>query len=122
MRDRERLKFRLYAAVRDLTLGSELFRTHYELHEPEVTVGVYEQFVDVSVALTEGQLRLLPAAGRSRDMGRFAEELKVGLSKVAVGLGLDPPAGADPLGLSGPVDLVGVPIGYRAILRCRPSR
>jgi hypothetical protein len=116
---RERLRFRVYAAVRDLALGTELFRTHFELHEPEVSVGVFARFVDVCVALTEGQLRLLPTLGRSRDLGRFAQELHAGLARVADGLDLEPERGPDPLGLSGPVELVGVPIGVRAILRRR---
>ena len=117
MKLRERLRFRLYAAVRDLALGTELFRVHYALHEPEVQVGVYPQFADVSTVLTEGQLRLLPGEGRGRELPKYAAELAVGFARVGQELGLDLLPNPSSLELSGPVRLADVPIGYRAIFR-----
>jgi hypothetical protein len=116
IRARERLKFRVYAAARDVVLGTELFRSNFQLHEPDIFVNVYPQFVDVNTSLNEGQLRLLPENSRSRDLSRFAEELRSGLEKVAANLHLEFTAEAARFGGSGPVTLVNVPIGYRAVL------
>jgi len=116
MKARERLKFRAFAAVRNVVLGTELFRSHFELHEPDISVSVYPQFVDVNTSLTEGQLRLLPAKGRSRELNRFSEELRAGLQQVGGELHLELTTDTDPFGGSGPVMLVDVPCGYRAVL------
>jgi hypothetical protein len=117
MKDRERLKFRAYAASREVALASELFRSHFQLHEPEITVNVYARYVDVNVGLNDAQLRLLPARGRSRELHRFAEELRAGLEKVAAGLALEFTVDPSRFGGSGPIDLEDAPIGYRAVFR-----
>lgn|GEM_PF-6911979 len=116
IKGRERLKFRVYAAVRDVVLGTELFRSHFELHEPDIFVNVYAQFVDVHTSLNEGQLHLLPANGRSRDLHRFAEELRTGIARIAPALHLEYTGEPARIGGSGPVMLVDVPIGYHAVL------
>jgi hypothetical protein len=118
---RERLRFRVYTAVRDVMLGSELFRSHFELHEPDIVVNVYAQVVDVNASLNEAQLHLLPARGRSRELNRFAEELGAGLARMAPKLQLE--LTTDPLrfGGSGPVMLAGVPCGFRAVLIRAPQ-
>ena len=117
MKDLERLKFRAYAASREVALASELFRSHFQLHEPEITVNVYARYVDVNVGLNDAQLRLLPARGRSRELHRFAEELRAGLEKVAAGLALEFTVDPSHFGGSGPIDLEDAPIGYRAVFR-----
>jgi hypothetical protein len=116
IRVRERLKFRVYAAVRDVVLGTELFRSHFELHEPDIVVNVYPQFVDVHTSLNEGQLHLLPAKGRSRELNRFAEELRIGMEKIAANLHVEFTTDPARFGGSEPVMLVDVPSGYRAVL------
>jgi hypothetical protein len=122
IRGRERLRFRVYSAVRDVVLGTDLFRSHFELHEPEVVVNVYARFVDVNACLNEGQLRLLPANSRSRDLNRFAEELRNGLRKVAADLHLEFTTDPARYGGSEPVMLSDVPYGYRAVLlRSQPD-
>jgi hypothetical protein len=121
MRARERLKFRVYAAVRDVVLGTELFRTHTEFFEPEVVVNVFAQYVDVTTSLSEGQVRLLPVRNRARDLNRFAEELRAGIQRVASDLGLE--FALDPLryGGSQAVTLGDVPSGFRGVLLRRES-
>jgi len=121
IKDRERLKFRVYAAVRDVTLATELFRSNFQLHEPDIVVNVYAQFVDVNTSLNEGQLHLLPAHGRSRDLTRFAEELRTGIARIAPDLHLELTTDPARFGSSEPVMLVDVPCGYRAVL-LRPER
>ena len=121
IRDRERLKFRVYSAVRDVTLGTELFRSNFQLHEPDIVVNVYASFVDVNVSLNEGQLHLLPVHGRSRDLNRFAEELRTGIARIAPSLHLEFTTDSARFGGSEPVTLVDVPCGYRAVL-LRPER
>jgi hypothetical protein len=121
IRERERLKFRVYAAVREAVLATELFRTHFELHEPDITVNVYARFVDVNASLNEGQLRLLPAAGRARELNRFAAELRSGLERVAGALHLEFATDVARYGGSEPVILVDVPCGYRAVLVRPPT-
>jgi len=116
IRGRERLKFRVYAAVRDVVLGTELFRSHFELHEPDIFVNVYAQYVDVHTSLNEGQMHLLPVNGRSRDLNRFAEELRTGIGRVATELHLEFTTDPARFGGSEPVMLVDVPCGYRAVL------
>ena len=116
IRERERLRFRVYAAARGVVLGTELFRSNFQLHEPEIVVCVYPRYVDVNASLTEGQLRLLPATGRSRDLRRFAEELRVGLEKAAVQLELQLTSDPSRWGGSEPVALGDAPCGYRAVL------
>ena len=116
IKGRERLKFRVYSAVRDVVLGTELFRSHFELHEPDIFVNVYAQFVDVNISLNEGQLHLLPAKGRSRDLTRFAEELRTGMERIAIDLHLVFTTDPSRFGGSEPVMLVDVPCGYRAVL------
>jgi len=97
-------------------LGTELFRTNFQLHEPEIVVSVYAQHVDVNASLTENQLRLLPVKGRSRDLHRFAEELREGLGRLAAQLQLELTADPARWGGSEPVTLGDVPCGYRAVL------
>lgn len=122
LKARERLRFRVFSAVRERVLATELFRSHYELHEPEITVNVYTQFVDAATALTEGQLRLLPASTRSRDLHRFADELRSGMEKVAEDLDLELSTDPARFGGSQPVSLVDVPYGYRAVfVRAEPE-
>jgi hypothetical protein len=116
IRDRERLKFRVYAAARGVVLDTELFRSNFQLHEPEIVINVYPQHVDLNASLNEGQLRLLPARGRARDLRRFAEELRIGLEKLAAPLQLELTADPARWGGSAPVMLGDVPCGYRAVL------
>ena len=116
IKNRERLKFRVYTAVRDITLGTELFQSHFELHEPDVAVNVYAQFVDVNVSLNEAQLHLLPAKGRAGDLNRFVEEIRTGLEKMVPPLQLEFTTDRARWGGSEPVVLVDVPCGYRAVL------
>lgn len=113
---RERLKFRVYAAVREVALGTELFRAHFQLHEPEIVVNVYARFVDVNTSLNEAQLRLLPIPSRSRELSRFAEELRAGIENAATELHLEFTRDPAQFGGSEPVMLVDVPCGYRAVL------
>jgi hypothetical protein len=113
---RERQKFRVYAAVRDLVLSTELFRSHFELHEPDIVVNVYARFVDAHISLNEGQLHLLPARGRARELNHFAEELRTGIARIALDLHLEFTTEPARFGGSEPVMLVDVPIGYRAVL------
>jgi hypothetical protein len=113
---RERLKFRVYAAARGVVLGTELFRSNFQLHEPEIVINVYSQYVDLNASLNEGQLRLLPVRGRSRDLHRFAEELSTGLAKLAAELQLELTTDPARWGGSAPVQLGDVPCGYRAVL------
>lgn len=116
LRAREKLRFRVYSAVRDVVLGTELFRSHFELHEPEIAVNVYARFVDVNASLTEGQLRLLPPRTRARDLNRFAEELRSGVQRVAADLQLEFSTDPARFGGSEPVMITDVPGGYRAVL------
>lgn len=116
LKGRERLKFRVYAAVREVVLGTELFRSHFELHEPDVFVNVYARLVDVNVSLNEAQLHLLPVSGRSRDLHRFAEEVRTGMERIAAKLHLEFTTDRARFGGSEPVMLVDVPCGYRAVL------
>jgi hypothetical protein len=121
MKARERLRFRVYSAVRDVMLGSELFRSNFQLHEPDFVVSAYPAFLDVNASLNEGQLQLVPVENRPRDLNRFAEELRRGIEKVASNLGLELTTDPTQYGGSGPVMLVDVPIGYRAVLLRRGS-
>jgi hypothetical protein len=116
MKARERLKFRVYAAVRGVVLGTELFRTHSELYEPDVVVSVYSEYIDVNASRNEGQVRLLPVNERSRILTRFAEELRDGIAKSAAPLKLEFTTDSARYGRSQPVMLVDVPSGYRAVL------
>jgi hypothetical protein len=116
IRDRERLKFRVYAVARAVLLGTELFRSNFQLHEPEIVVNVYREYVDVNASLNEGQVRLLPARGRSRDLHRFAEEVRTGLERQAPQLHLELTTDPARWGGSEPVALGDVPCGYRAVL------
>ncbi|HTT72783.1 MAG TPA: hypothetical protein VMG99_01345 [Thermoplasmata archaeon] len=116
LRDRERLKFRVYSATRDLVLGTELFRSNFQLHEPEIAVNVYSGYVDVNASLSEVQLRLLPPKGRSRHLAHFAEELRAGLERLAVRLHLELTVDPARWGGSEPVTLGDGPCGYRAVL------
>jgi len=121
IRERERLRFRVYAATRDLALGTALFRSHFEFHEPEVVVNVYPRFVDVNVALNEGQLRLLPGADRPRDLKQFAEELREGFGRMAACLHLELTTEPSRFGGAEPIMLLDVSIGYHAVLLRRES-
>lgn len=120
LRGRERLRFRVAAGVRDVVLGTELFRFHPQLFEPDIFVNVYAQWVDVHTSLNEGQLRLLPAGTRARLLSRFAEELRSGIERVAGELHLEFTADPARFGGSQPVMLVDVPSGFRAVL-LRPA-
>jgi hypothetical protein len=116
IREREQLRFRVYSAARGMVLGTTLFQSNFQLHEPEIVVNVYSQYVDVNASLNEGQLRLLPTKDRSRDLHRFADELRVGLEKLADQLQLELTADPARWGGSEPVTLGNVPCGYRAVL------
>ena len=113
---RERLKFRVYSAFRDVVLRTDLFRSHFELHEPDITVNVYPQFADVMTYLNEAQFRVLRRSVQPAELRRFAEQLRVGAEKVANDLHLVSTSDQAGYGSSGPVMLVDVPIGYRAVL------
>jgi hypothetical protein len=113
---RERLKFKVYSSFRDVVLRTDLFREHFELHEPDISVNVYAQFVDASTCLNEAQFRLLRGSVPPIGLRRYAEQLQLGVGKLATDLHLEPATGPGPLGASGPVMLADVPIGYRAIL------
>jgi hypothetical protein len=113
---RERLRFRVYSAVRDVVLGTELFRSHPELHEPEIFVNVYAQLVDVNACLSEGQLRLLREKTGAKGLSRFAEELRIGIGEAAAGLRLEFTTNPVQFGGSQPVILLDTASGYRAVL------
>lgn len=117
MKLREKLRFRVYNAVRDVMLGSDLFRSNFQLHEPEISVNAYAPFIDVNASLNEAQVQLLPVEGRAEDLNRFAEQLRHGISRIAHDLHLELDSDPARSGGSGPVMLVDVPIGYRAVLR-----
>ncbi len=121
LRARERLRFRVFSAVRDAALGTRLFRTHFELHEPEIVVNVYPQHVDVLVWLNEGQLRLLPARSRAEELGKFVEELRGSYERIAPALELTFTADPARFGGSQAVLLVDVPSSYRAVLLRHPG-
>jgi hypothetical protein len=116
IRSRERLKFRVYSTVRDLVLGTDLFRSHFQLHEPDIIVNVYRHYVDVVTSLNEAQFHVLPVRTRSRELNRFAEQLRVGMEKIATDLDLTFTSDVARFGGSEPVMLVDVPSGYRAVL------
>ncbi|HYA58698.1 MAG TPA: hypothetical protein VEH57_09630 [Thermoplasmata archaeon] len=116
MRAREKLKFRVYAAVRGLVLSTELFRSRPDFFEPDVFIYVYPQFVDVNTSLNEGQVHLLPAEGRSAALHRFAGELRNGFARIAGEVGLEFTPDSPRFGGSHPVLLLDVPIGYHAVL------
>ena len=116
IKGRERLKFRVFAAVRDVALGTQLFRSNFQLHEPDIFVNVYPRYVDVNTTLNEGQLRLLPTDGRPGELNRFAVELKAGLERIAASLHLELTVDPARYGGSEPVILVDAPCGYRAVL------
>ena len=116
MKVRERLRFRVYTAVRDVMLETELFRSNFQLHEPDIFVSAYASFIDVNASLNEAQLHLLPVNSRSRDLHRFVEELRHGIERTATNLHLEFTTDPARFGGSGPVILVDVPIGYRAVL------
>jgi hypothetical protein len=116
MKNRERVRFRVYNAVRDVMLGTALFRTNFQLHEPDITVNAYSQFIDVNASLNEAQLRLIPTDNRSRHLHQFAGELQDGITRIAARLNLELTTDPARFGGSGPVMLVNVPIGYRAVL------
>lgn len=116
MKARERLRFRVFAAVRDVAFQTELFRSHPEFYEPDIFVNVYSHWVDANTALNEGQVRLLPVHGRSRDLTRYAEQLRAGIEKAAPALQLEFTTDPARFGGSQPVMLADIPIGYRAVL------
>jgi hypothetical protein len=113
---RERLRFRVYTGVRDIMLGADLFRSNFQLHEPEITVSAYAPYLDVNACLNEAQLRLIPVESRSSDLGRFTEQLRLGIEKLATDLHLVFTTDSARFGGSWPVMLSDVPIGYRAVL------
>lgn len=102
--------------MRDLVLATDLFRSHFQLHEPDIIVNVYRQYVDVVTALNEAQLHVLPVRNRSRELNRFAEQLRTGMERIATGLDLTLNDEPSRFGGSEPVMLVDVPSGYRAVL------
>jgi hypothetical protein len=116
MKARERLRFRVFTAVRDVMLGTDLFRSNFQLHEPEIVVNAYAPYFDVNASLNEAQLQLLPVDNRSRDLNHFAEQLRRGIQKIATDLRLEFATDSARFGGSTPVMLVDVPIGYRAVL------
>ena len=116
LRARDRVRFRVYAGVRDAMLRSELFRSLPQLHEPEVVVNVSGPWVDVTAALNEGQFHLLVANGRTPDLPRFAEELQRGIESTARELGLTLSTDRARFGGSFAVMLGALPIGFRAAL------
>jgi len=116
MKARERLRFRVFTAVRDLMLSTDLFRSNFQLHEPDIAVSAYAPFIDVNASLNEAQLQLLPVESRSVDLARFAEQLRRGFEKIATNLHLEFTTDPGRFGGSGPVMLIDVPIGYRAVL------
>ena len=85
---RERLRFRVFSAARDVALGTRLFRLNFQLHEPEISVNVYSRHVDVNVCLNEAQLRLLPKTERSRELEHFTRELQSGIERLAASVQL----------------------------------
>jgi hypothetical protein len=117
MKARQRLQNRVLTSVRNIVLGTALFRSHPELHDPDVSVTVYAQFVLVTTSLNGGQLEILPVDGRARDLNEFAEQLREGLETLAADLHLpmvqDP---GSPLGRSGPIMVLDTPSGYQAVL------
>lgn len=116
LRIREQLRFRVYAAVRDVALGTELFRSNFQLHEPEISINVYSHHVDVNASLSEAQLRLVPVTGRPRALSQFATELRDGIEKVATTLQLEFTVDRAKFGGSEPVAVGEVPVGFRAVL------
>ena len=116
MKARERLRFRVFTAVREVMLGTQLFRSNFQLHEPEIVVNAYASHFDVNASLNEAQLQLLPVDTRFRDLHQFAEQLHRGIHKVAAEHHLEFTTDPVRFGGSGPVMLVDVPIGYRAVL------
>jgi hypothetical protein len=119
LRSREHLRFQVFAAVRRVAFGAELFRTHPEFYEPDIFVNVYPEFVDATTALTEGQVRLLPVHARARELSRYAEELRGGFQTLAPSLRLEFVAGPSRFGVTEPVMLVDIPIGYHALFARR---
>ncbi len=116
MRARERLRFRVYSAVRDVVLDSQLFRSRPQLHEPDIFVNVYPELVDVNASLNETQLHLVPGEARPKELTRFAEQLREGIERSAGPLQLELTTDAARFGGSQPVLLAGLPVGYRAVL------
>ncbi len=116
MKARERLRFRVFTAVRDVMLGTDLFRSNFQLHEPDIVVSAYAPFLDVNASLNEAQLQLLPVDSRSHGLKQFADQLRRGVQKIATDLHLEFTSDPARFGGSGPVMLVDVPIGYRAVL------
>lgn len=116
LRAREKLRFRLFAAVREMMLATELFRTHYELHEPEVVVSVFADDVDIVAVLNESQIRLLKGRVGLGELTRFAADVRRGLARCATEAGLE--ARSDRHGREEPalVALVDAPIGCHAVL------
>ena len=116
LKAREQLRFRLYAAVREVALGTELFRANFQLHEPEISISVYAHHVDVNASLSESQLRLVPIDGRPRVLNRFAEQLRNGMERAATTLELKLSEQPGRFGASEPVLVGEVPVGYHAVL------
>ena len=116
MKARERLRFRVYSAVRDVMLGSELFRSNFQLHEPDFVVSAYAGFIDVNASLNQAQLQLIQGETRSQDLHRLAADLRRGIEKAARALDLEFTTDPSHFGGSAPIMLVDVPIGYRAVL------
>ncbi len=120
LKAREQLRFRLYAAIRDVALGTELFRANFQLHEPEISISVYSHHVDVNASLSESQLRLVATDGRPRVLTRFAEQLRSGMERAAITLQLELSEQPGRFGVSEPILVGEVPVGYHAVL-LRPS-
>jgi len=115
LRERERLRFRVYAATREAVLATELFRSHAQLHEPEIATNVYPGAVEVVTTLSEGQLRLLRADADASAFSRFVEDVRSRLESRGDALGLRSVAEAPGFGRSEAVRAAGVPCGYRAL-------
>ncbi len=116
LRSREQLRFKVFSAVRDVALGTRLFRANFQLHEPEITVNVYPRFVHLDIALNEAQLHLLPLDTRPRDLTLFANELQQGIGKVAAGLKLELTVDPSKFGGSEPILAGSSLVGFRAVL------
>ncbi len=115
MKLRERLRFRVFAAVREAAFQTELFRSHPEFYEPDIFVNVYAHWVDAHTALNEGQVHLLPLRGRAGDLSRYVDQLRAGIEQRAPALQLEFTADPARFGGSQAVMLADVPIGYRAV-------
>lgn len=118
MDSQRRLEARVLNAIRGLTSATTLFRSRPELGEPDVYAHAYLQFVQLNVCLNPAQIRLLPVAGRDRELEQFTEQVRIGIEDIAQQLHLGFMPGAGPFGNTGPIGVLppNVPGGYSAVL------